>query len=273
MNPWIHKCAAVLLATGSISLPFAANANDPAPKVQKITFIEDDAQKNMASKIYQLKNTTAAEIAPFIRNAVVRYCTESHVSALSDKANKRQLLIVSTGINMIEYVDKLVAALDRKANFASDAAITGDGIGVAKEISMSANNDNIAVDINIAALNGKTIKDIQVSISSDPADFQNLVSTLFPTLSGTFSIVDFSDAAGAERKAVLGPGADGLGLIDDPDTDPIFGKTSYTFRIGRFMGALASTGLSEGTLCNFSMKVIDSEDKEATATCVIKMVK
>lgn len=150
--------------------------------------------------------------------------------------------------------------------------ITGDGIGTPKEISMSANNDNITVDINLATLNGKTIKDILVTISSDPADFQNLVAMLFPTLSGTFSIVDFSDANGAERKAVLGPNGDGLGLISDPDTDPIYGKSAYTFKIGQFMGALASTGLSEGTLCNFTMRVIDSEDKETTATCVIKMV-
>ncbi len=151
--------------------------------------------------------------------------------------------------------------------------ISGDGIGAPKEISMSANNDNISVDINIATLNGKTIKDILVNISSDPTDFQTIVATLFPTLSGTFSIVDFSDANGADRKAVLGPDGDGLGLIENPDTDPIAGKSSYTFKIGRFMGALASTGLAEGTLCNFTMKVVDSEDKETTATCVIKMVK
>ena len=154
--------------------------------------------------------------------------------------------------------------------------ITGDGIGTPKEISMSANNDNITVDINLATLNGKTIKDVLVTITSDPADFQGLVGTLFPSLSGTFSIVDFSDENGADRKAVLGPvtssNPDGLGLIDDPDTAPIGGRTSYTFRIGQFMGALASTGLEVGTLCNFTMKVIDSDDKETTATCVIKMV-
>ncbi len=154
--------------------------------------------------------------------------------------------------------------------------VSGDGIGTPKEISMSADNENVAVDINIAALNGKTIKDILVTISSDPVDFQNLVGMLFPSLGGTFSIVDFSDAQGAERKMVLGPmtesNPDGLGLIADPDTDPIAGKTSYTFQIGHFMGALASTGLSVGTLCNFKLKVIDSEDKETTATCVIKMV-
>ncbi len=128
MNPWIQKCAAVLLAAGSITLPFAASANEPAEKVQKITFIEDDAQKNMASKIYQLKYTKAADVAPFVRGAVIRYCRESNVSALNDKANNRQLLIVSTGINMIEYVDKIVATLDRNAKFTTDSNIVGDGI-------------------------------------------------------------------------------------------------------------------------------------------------
>ena len=131
----------------------------------------------------------------------------------------------------------------------------------------------MTVDINLATLNGKTIKDVLVNISSEPSDFQDIVALLFPPLTGTFSIVDFSDAAGADRKAVLGPGGDGLGLIADPDVDSILGKTSYTFKIGHFMGALATTGLSEGTLCKFTLEVIDSEDKTATATCVIKMVK
>lgn len=151
--------------------------------------------------------------------------------------------------------------------------ISGDGIGTAKQISMSANNDNIDVDINLATLNGKTIKDVLVNISSEPGNFQDIVALLFPSLTGTFSIVDFSDAQGEERKAVLGPGADGLGLISDPAVDPIFGKTSYTFKIGKFMGALATTGLPEGSLCKFTLKVVDSDNKETTATCVIKMVK
>ncbi len=154
--------------------------------------------------------------------------------------------------------------------------ITGDGIGTPKQISMSANNDNMVVDIHIATLNNKTIKDILVTITSTPSSFQDLVGLLFPTLSGTFSIVDFSDANGAERKNVLGPvtasNPDGLGLIANPDTDPIAGKSSYTFSIGQFMGALASTGLEAGTVCNFTMKVVDSEDKETVATCAIVMV-
>ena len=127
MNPWIQKFATVLVAAGALTLPFAAEA---AEKVQKITFIEDDAQKNMASKIYELKYTKAGDIAPFIRSAVVRYCKESNVSSINDSSRNRQMLLVSTGINMIPYVDKLVAALDRNAKVDKYSNITGDGIAV-----------------------------------------------------------------------------------------------------------------------------------------------
>ena len=113
------------MAAGVIGLPFAVNADE---KVQKITFIEDDAQKNMASKIYTLKYTKAADVAPFIRSAVVRYCDESNVSTVEDTERNRQMLIVSTGEDMIEHVDKLVAALDRPSKVVTASNITGDGI-------------------------------------------------------------------------------------------------------------------------------------------------
>lgn len=125
MNWNIHRCIAILAAVSIGGLPFAAKAGE---KVQKITFIEDDAQKDMASKIYTLKHTKAADVAPFIRSAVVRYCEESNVSTVEDTERNRQMLIVSTGIDMIEHVDKLVAALDRPAKVAKASNITGDGI-------------------------------------------------------------------------------------------------------------------------------------------------
>ena len=125
MNLNIHKCVAILATASAISLPFAVNAEE---KVQKITFIEDDAQKNMASKIYTLKHTKAADVAPFIRSAVVRYCEESNVSTVEDTERNRQMIIVSTGEDMIEHVDKLIAALDRPAKVAKASNITGDGI-------------------------------------------------------------------------------------------------------------------------------------------------
>ena len=129
MNPWLRKCLAAMVLAGAAVLPFAAYAQEE--KVQKITFVEDDAQKNMASKIYTLKHTKAADLAPFVRNAVVRYCGESHVSPLVDVPGKRQLLVVSTGVNMIEYVDAIVATLDYKSKENQyGSSITGDGIEI-----------------------------------------------------------------------------------------------------------------------------------------------
>lgn len=125
MNRNICRCAAILAAAGALALPSGLCAGE---KVQKITFVEDDAQKNMASKIYTLKHTKAADVAPFIRSAAVRYCEESHVSTVQDRERNRQMLIVSTGIDMIEHIDKLVAALDRPVKVVKSSNITGDGI-------------------------------------------------------------------------------------------------------------------------------------------------
>ena len=121
MNPGFQKYAAAVLSACMLGVPAALHAQD---KVQKITFIEDDAQKNMASKIYTLKYTRAADIAPFIRSAAFRYTKDSHVSTLV--YGQKQMIIVSTGINLIPYIDKLITALDRNAKF----DITGDGIAV-----------------------------------------------------------------------------------------------------------------------------------------------
>ena len=125
MNLKIHRCFAILATASVVCLPLSGKAEE---KVQKITFIEDDAQKNMASKIYTLKHTKAADVAPFIRSAVVRYCEESNVSTVEDTERNRQMIIVSTGEDMIEHVDKLVTALDRPAKVAQASNITGDGI-------------------------------------------------------------------------------------------------------------------------------------------------
>ena len=127
MNRWIHKCAALLVTASALTLTLEAAAEE---KVQKITFIEDDAQKNMASKIYVLKYTKAADIAPFIRGAAKRYCKESHISTVTDAERNRELLVVSTGIKNIKYIDALVEALDRNAKFDQYSNITGNGIAV-----------------------------------------------------------------------------------------------------------------------------------------------
>lgn len=140
--------------------------------------------------------------------------------------------------------------------------ITGDGIGTPITISQSGSKPE-KVDINIATLNGKTISDILVSIAHTDVTFSGTILTM--GLDGEFSIVNFDDENGAVRKTTL---VEELKLIEDPEISPIKGQTSYTFGIGGFMEALA---IFPGT-ADFKIKVIDSDNKEASATCTINIV-
>lgn len=140
--------------------------------------------------------------------------------------------------------------------------ITGDGIGTPITISQSGSKPE-KVDINIATLNGKTISDILVSIAHTDVTFSGMILTM--GLDGEFSIVNFDDENGAVRKTTL---VEELKLIEDPEISPIKGKANYTFGIGGFMEALA---MFPGT-ADFKIKVIDSDNKEASATCTINIV-
>ncbi len=137
------KCSAVMAWVASAGMT-SVSAADPNPaaqalspteiqeaeeKVQKITFVQDDAQFNMVSKVYTLKHTTAADIAPFVKSAVLRFDGVSTVGRLEDQANGRQILIVTTPQDMMPYVDEMIAALDRPGKMNnSENAIAGSGI-------------------------------------------------------------------------------------------------------------------------------------------------
>lgn len=140
--------------------------------------------------------------------------------------------------------------------------IIGDGIGTPITISQSGSKPE-KVDINIATLNGKTISDILVSIAHTDVTFSDMILTM--GLDGEFSIVNFDDENGTVRKTTL---VEELKLIEDPEISPIKGKANYTFGIGGFMEALA---IFPGT-ADFKIKVIDSDNKEASATCTINIV-
>lgn len=147
-------------------------------------------------------------------------------------------------------------------------AIGGNGIEdspiTLSKAASSATDFAMTVDVNIATLNSKTIDNILVTISG-PESFVEAVNML--GLGGEFSIVDFSDANGENRKAQLV----GLHLIEDPEIAPILGKTNYTFSIGSFMGPLGAI-TQPGNEVSFAIKVIDSDNKEASATCTINIV-
>lgn len=134
--------------------------------------------------------------------------------------------------------------------------ITGDGIETPVTLSKSGSKPE-KVDIDIETLNSKTIENILVSISG-PELFVEAVNMM--GLGGEFSIVDSSDA-----KATLLE----LGLISEEVQ--IKGASDYTFSIGSFMAPLALI-TSAGDKVDFNIKVIDSGQKEASATSTINVV-
>ncbi len=121
-----------LIRTGLAVLTLFAGTASMAQeeeKVQKITFLEDDAQKVMTSKIYKLKYMKAADLAPFVRDAVLRYTEDSKVAPLVDTNANCQMLVVSSGEDMLPYVDEIVKVLDRPSKLNQyGSGISGTGI-------------------------------------------------------------------------------------------------------------------------------------------------
>ncbi len=137
MNPKVKTGLAALFAAGLLIPSFAAeNPADETTeevetgeKVQTITFIQNGAQKDMVSKTYELKHTKAVDLAPFVKSAAIRFDGNSSVTCMEDAANKRQIMIVSTTVPMMPYIDEMVEALDRPGKMNDyDTIISGTGI-------------------------------------------------------------------------------------------------------------------------------------------------
>ncbi len=98
-------------------------------KIQKVTFLQDDSQVSMITKIYVLKHARAADLDPFIRSAVIRYDSVSSVLPWADFKNHRELLVVTTGQDMMPYVDAMIRVLDRPGKVNEyDSMVYGTGI-------------------------------------------------------------------------------------------------------------------------------------------------
>ena len=67
----------------------------------------------MITKVYVLKYTRASDMTPFVLGAVKRFSPQSNVQRLNYKHGKKQFLVVSTGQQMMPYVDKMIEQLDR----------------------------------------------------------------------------------------------------------------------------------------------------------------
>jgi len=98
-------------------------------KVQKIRFVEDDAQNYMVSKIFELKHQKANDLIPFILGAVKRYATNSSVDRINYKRTKKQYIVVNCPVPMMPYIDDMVAKLDRPGEKGRNGSgIQGTGI-------------------------------------------------------------------------------------------------------------------------------------------------
>lgn len=123
-----------MLCTFIIASTFTTIAEEPTEtsdndRVQKIRFIEDDAQNYMSSKIYELKHVRANDITPFILGAVKRYANNSNVERINYKAAKRQMISVTCPAPLIPYIDSMVATLDYPSILDSyGSAFQGTGI-------------------------------------------------------------------------------------------------------------------------------------------------
>lgn len=81
--------------------------------VRTIKLNEDRDQKWMVSKVYELKNIGAEDITGWIQGAVQRYNNASNCQRLVYKTGKKQWIVVTTGRDMMLYVDQMVATMDR----------------------------------------------------------------------------------------------------------------------------------------------------------------
>ncbi|MDD5598803.1 MAG: hypothetical protein PHV82_12720 [Victivallaceae bacterium] len=103
---------------GEKRILFPDNFSNPYTKLstgtksRTVHFIQNDAQPQMTTKVYVLKYLRASDITPFILGAVKRFSPQSNVQRLNYKHGQKQFLIVSTGQQMMPYVDKMIEQLD-----------------------------------------------------------------------------------------------------------------------------------------------------------------
>lgn len=107
--------------------------NQEVGKVQKIRFVEDDAQNYMVSKIYELKHQKANDLVPFLLGAIKRYAKNGSADRINYKAGGKQLIAVSCPGPLMPYIDDMVAKLDRPGAKGKDGSGI-DGTGIVRSV-------------------------------------------------------------------------------------------------------------------------------------------
>lgn len=118
-----HSKLLVLLVALAAMSP-VLYGNDSETKIQKIRFVEDDGQNYMTSKIYTLNYQKANNVVPFVLGAVKRYAKNSTVDRINYSAGNQQLVVVTCPVQLIPYIDDLIAKLDRQGTVIEGTGIT-----------------------------------------------------------------------------------------------------------------------------------------------------
>ena len=120
-----QMAAAALVACGA----FAMSAQT-VDGVRNIKINEDRDQKWMVSKVYEVKNITSDDITPWIQGAVCRYNAASSCQALCYEEGGKCWIVVTTGKDMMPYVDQMVATMDRPCEMRDGEKSIVDGSGI-----------------------------------------------------------------------------------------------------------------------------------------------
>jgi hypothetical protein len=96
---------------------------------REITLMEDRDQSYMTTKVYDIKNTKASDLTPFVEGAVKRANESSTVGNLFYKKENKNFLSVSMPNYMVPYIDDMIKKLDRPGiKDSSDSVVAGTGI-------------------------------------------------------------------------------------------------------------------------------------------------
>lgn len=138
--------------------------NSGQEKVKRIEWLQDNAQKYMSTKIYELRHVRASDITPFVEGAVKRYRTDSRVQRLSYSAGRQEFLIVSTGTAMLPYVDDIIKALDRPSGKVDAMGSNIEGTGISNFVYytkyLTSEDMKRIINRNILDDNGRAYADI-----------------------------------------------------------------------------------------------------------------
>ncbi len=99
-------------------------------EVRTIRLNNDLDQKYMTTKVYELKHMRCDDLTPWVLGAVYRYNVGSTVQRLNYKAGNKQYLVVTTGVDMMPYVDEMVAKMDRPCAQKDSVGSIVDGTGI-----------------------------------------------------------------------------------------------------------------------------------------------